>query len=229
MLQLAASFSGFTYYNTEYSFWFQHSEGHCIYRVQREDFKCLWYHNIMWFHYDTGILTKINTRCFFLHAHTHTHRLTQSSRDKHRPWTVTAPPYRFMWLSNHHLTISLFSMEAAFRQGNQGRLDPKSNLYSRNGRYSGKEYRDCLSTCCNIFKTSQHYTHVTRVHRSLTTRQYSQSLIKCAFDRTLRDKGRQPLGREGTTLLSLYHGMYMSSYLHVNPEVNQRGSRRSAL
>lgn len=162
----------------------------------------------------------------------HRHRLTQSSKDKHRPWTVTAPPYRFMWLSNHHLTISLLSMEAAFRQGNQGRLDPKSNLYSRNGRYAGKEYRDCLSTCYNIFKTSQHYTHVTRAHRSLTTRQYPQSLIKRAFDQTLGDKGSQPLGWEGTTSSGPHSWvctMYMSSYLHVNPEVSQRGSRRRAL
>lgn len=160
------------------------------------------------------------------------HRLTQSSKDKHRPWTVTAPPYRFMWLSNHHLTISLLSMEAAFRQGNQGRLDPKSNLCSRDGRSSGKEYRDCLSTWCNIFKTSRHYTHVKRAHSSLAKRQYPKSLIKCAFDRTLRDKGSQPLGWEGTTSSGLHSWvctMNMSSYLHVNPEVSQRGSRKRGL
>lgn len=150
------------------------------------------------------------------------HRLTQSSKDKHRPWTVTAPPYRFMWLSNHHLTISLLSMEAAFGQGNQRRLDPKSNLCSRTGRYSGKEDRDCLSTCYNIFKTSQHYTHVTQARSSLT-RQYPQLLIKCAFDRTLRDKGSQPLGWEGTTSSGLHSWVstiYMSSYLLLNAEVS---------
>ncbi len=162
----------------------------------------------------------------------HRHRLTQSSKDKHRPWTVRAPPYRFMWLSNHHLTISLFSMEAAFRQGNQGRLDPKSNLCSRNGRYSGKEYRDCLSTCCNIFKTSRRLHPCSAGSQCADNKTISQSLIKCAFDRTLRDKESQPLGWEGTTssgLRSWVCTMYMSSYLHVNPEVSQRGSRRRAL
>lgn len=191
--------------------------------ILRDYVVSIWYWNIYWIKHKMLF-------CILCSRTPQKHR--QSRKDKYRPWTVTAPPYRFMWLSNHHLTISLLSMEAAFRLGNQGGLDPKSNLCSRNGRYSGKEYRACLSTCYTIFKTAQLYTHVTWAHRSLTTRQYSQSLIKCAFDRTLRDKGSQRSGWEGTTPSGLHSWvctMCMSSYLHVNPEVSQRGSRRRAL
>lgn len=78
----------------------------------------------------------------------------------------------------------------------RGRLDPKSNLCSRNGRYPRAEYRDCLSTCYSTFERSQHHVCVTRAHRSLTTRQYLQSLIKRSFDRTLRDKGEPNRGRK---------------------------------
>lgn len=155
------------------------------------------------------------------------HRLTQNSKDKHSPWTVRAPPYRFMWLSTITWLSLSFLWKLLSERVTMEDLTPKSNLCSRDRGYSGRDYRDCLSVCCNIFKSSQHYTH-----SSLTTGLYPQSLIKYAFDWTIRGKGSQPLGWKGTTSSGLHSGvctMYMSSYLHVNPEVSQKGSRRRAL
>lgn len=176
--------------------------------------------NVDMWHHVTGTRTKINTRCLFAYCAVvlHTDWLRAA---KTNTWTVTARPYRFMWLLQPSPDyLSPFYGSCFQARATRGRLDPESNLCSRNGRYSGAEYRDRLSTCYAIFKTSEHYIHVTQAHRSLTTRQYLQSLIKSAFDRTLRDKGRGQLPVGLCT---------MSSDLNVNPEVSQRGSRRRAL
>lgn len=90
----------------------------------------------------TGISTKKKQHKDWCVCSLTAHKQTRSSKNKHRPRTVAAPPYRFMWLSNHHLTIFLLSMEVAFRQ--------RDHLCLR--KHSGREHSDYLSTCSTILK-----------------------------------------------------------------------------
>lgn len=89
------------------------------------------------------------------------------------------------------------------------------------------------TVCLHAITSLKHHSiHVTQAHCSLTARQYPQSLIKWAFDLTLKDEGSQPLGWEGPTSSRLHSWvctMYVNSYLHVNPEVSKRGSSKRAL
>lgn len=123
-LGLAASLSGFSYDNIPGDFNIQKHLQH-LWRGTNKDLKCLWYHDIKWCHHDTGIWTKINTTCsflsFFFALPYNTQTDSEQQRQTQAVWTVTALPYRFMWLSNHHLTFSLLSMDAPHRQGNNNK------------------------------------------------------------------------------------------------------------
>lgn len=177
-------------HNIEHSSRFQHSENCCIYRfVTRKSYRSEMFmipqHYMMSLWYWDSVQNKTNKLVTYC-AQT----LTGWAEKTNRPWIVSAPPYSFMWLSNHHLTISLLA--AAYRHRNIARLDHMSNLCSGNVRYWGKKYYTITKTfLCSI--------HKTQAHKMASNQPISKLLIKHAFEWTCRDKGSQPLGQEGTT------------------------------
>lgn len=158
--------------------------------------------------------------------------LTQSSKDKHRPWTVTAPPYRFMWLLQPSPDYLSPFYGSCFQAGQPGEDLTRSQIYVQ-GTEDIQE-GSTETVCLRAIPSLKHLdaTSMLRGARRSLTRQYLQSLIKCAFDRTLRDKGSQPLGREGTggdnfqraALLSLYHVLIFTCESRGESERKQKES-----